>query len=58
MMDSKVYAALGSFSNLEKDDFKKWSSQFEDVANGTYGAQGRTWLVNARAKTQSRRSGK
>ena len=40
MMDSKVYGALGSFSNSEKDNFKKWSSQFEDVANGTYGGTG------------------
>ena len=41
MMDSKVYAALGMFSYSDKDNFKRWSSLFEDVAQTTYGTFGR-----------------
>ena len=46
-MDSKAYAAMGTFSNSDKDNFKKWSSQFEDVAHRTFGAHARTWLAEA-----------
>ena len=47
MMDTKTYAALGTFSNSEKDHFKKWASQFEDVTMTTYGAAGKAMLVKA-----------
>ena len=49
MMDSKTYAAMTMFSNSDKDNFKKWSSQFEDVAHRTFGPVARDWLSEAAA---------
>ena len=47
ILDSKAFAALTTFSHSEKDNFKRWSSQFEDVAERVFGPRAKMWLSEA-----------